>query len=368
MDEPHRRRRRAPGARLVGPVAALAPLVAVLALVVAVLALPPASAVYTSTTANPANTLAADQLQPPSGLTATTSCASSTIEFRGATSAKGSGSLTLRTPPETRAGDLLVAQVSNWGGPATLTPPPTGWNLVRRDSVNQVNQANGTPQVTSALFWHVASATEPATATFQLAASVDTAGGIAAYRGVRTTSPVDAHHAMTGSSDTTTVPSVPTTVANTVLVHFTTKRQEQLPAPGGTAERWRLLSGTGTSIQGVSAGDVSFAGPGATPERLSTSPTTFSSEWIGQTLALRPIPQQPAAILTWTASPSSWADGYTGERLVDGTVQGRSTVPMGTTTVTDRGLVNGTTYTYRVWAYRGTWVSTLQATTLTPSC
>jgi hypothetical protein len=339
-------------------------LVAALALVVAVLGLPPASAVFSSATANPANTLAADRLQPPSGLTATTSCVSSTIVFRAATQAAGSGSLVLPTPPGTSAGDLLVAQVSNWGGPAVLTPP-AGWNLIRRDSAFQTN---GAAQVTSALFWRVAVATEPASATFHLAASVDMAGGIAAYSGASTTSAVDAHEAATSTSATTTVPSVTTTVANTMLVHFTTKRQEQLPAPGGTAERWRLISGTGTSIQGVSAGDVSFAGPGATPVRSSTSPSNFSSEWIGQTVALRPIPQQPAANLSWTATPSSWATGYRGERVVGGTVQATSNAPMGTTTVTDPGLVNGTTYTYRVWAYRGSWVSTVQTTTLTPNC
>jgi hypothetical protein len=339
-------------------------LVAALALVVAVLALPPASAVFSSATANPGNTLAADRLQPPSGLTATTSCLSSTIGLRAATQAAGSGSLVLPTPPGTSAGDLLVAQVSNWGGPAVLTPP-AGWNLIRRDSAFQTN---GAAQVTSALFWRVAVATEPASATFHLAASVDMVGGIAAYSGVSTTSPVDTHEAAAGTSATTTVPSVTTTVANTMLVHFTTKRQEQLPAPGGTAERWRLISGTGTSIQGVSAGDVSFAGPGATPVRSSTSPSNFSSEWIGQTVALRPIPQQPAANLSWTATPSSWATGYRGERVVGGTVQATSSAPMGTTTVTDPGLVNGTTYTYRVWAYRGSWVSTVQTTTLTPNC
>jgi hypothetical protein len=342
----------------------LAALVAALALVAAVLTLPTASAVFTSRTTNPANALAADRLQPPSGLTATTSCLSSTIVFRAATKAAGSGSLVLPTPPGTSAGDLLVAQVSNWGGPAVLTPP-AGWTLIRRDSAFQTN---GAAQVTSALFWRVAVATEPASATFQLAASVDMAGGIAAYSGVSTTSPVDTHEAATGTSATTTVPSVTTTVANTMLVHLTTKRQEQLPAPGGTAERWRQISGTGTSIQGVSAGDVSFAGPGATPVRSSTSPSTFSSEWIGQTLALRPIPQQPAATLNWTATPSSWATGYRGERIVGGTVQATNSAPMGTTTVTDPGLVNGTTYTYRIWAHRGTWVSTAVTTTLTPSC
>lgn len=42
--------------------------------------------------------------------------------------------------------------------------------------------------------------------------------------------------------------------------------------------------------------------------------------------------------------------------------------PIGTTTVTDPGLVNGTTYTYRIWAYRGSWVSPSVTTTLTPNC
>ena len=48
--------------------------------------------------------------------------------------------------------------------------------------------------------------------------------------------------------------------------------------------------------------------------------------------------------------------------------QGSSSVPMGTTTAADAYLVNGTTYSYRVWAYRGAWVSTAATTTLTPSC
>ena len=85
-------------------------------------------------------------------------------------------------------------------------------------------------------------------------------------------------------------------------------------------------------------------------------------------MALRQAPGTPSAVLSWTPSPSSWADGYRGERVVGGTVQRSSTLPMGTTTVTDTGLVNGTTYTYRLWAYRGSWVSTVQTTTLTPSC
>ena len=49
-------------------------------------------------------------------------------------------------------------------------------------------------------------------------------------------------------------------------------------------------------------------------------------------------------------------------------VYGPTTVPFGTTTASDTGLANGTTYTYRVRAYRGAWVSSDVTSTLTPSC
>jgi hypothetical protein len=358
MDGPHRRVRRAPGARLAG-------LVAALGLLVAVLTLPTASSAFSAATTNPASTLAADRLQPPSGLTATRSCTSRTIEFRAATRAAGSGSLVLPTPSGVSAGDLLVAQVTNWGGPVPLTPP-AGWQSIRRDSAVR---ADGVVQVTSALYWRVAVAAEPASARFELASAVDMVGGIAAYSGVSATSPVDASGVATGATATTTVPSVTTTVANTRLVDFTTKRQEDLPAPGGTLERWRLISGNGTAIQGVSAGDVAFVGPGATPVRSSVSPSNFQAEWLAQTIALRPDPQGTTSVtLTWTATPSSWADGYQGQRIVGGTVQASHTVPSGTTTVTDAGLANGTTYTYRVWAHRGAWTSDVVSTSFTASC
>jgi len=344
---------------------ALPALVAALVLVAAVLVLPMASAAFRATTANPANSLAADRLQPPSGLTATQSCSTATIAHVGSSTSTGVGTLVLQTPPGTSPGDVLVAQVSNKGGGTAALTAPAGWTSIRRDSAYQ---ANGAAQVTAALFWRVAVTTEPTSATFHLAASVDMVGGIATYRGVSTVNPVNASQVMTGTGATATTPSVTTTTAATMLVDFTAKWQDDLPAPAGTQHRWRLTSGASTAHFGVSAGDVAFAGTGATPTRNAASSTNYSSEWLAQTIALRPNAQQPAATLMWTASPSSWATGYKGERIVGGTVQATHTVPIGTTTITDTGLVNGTTYTFRVWAYRGSWVSTAVTTTLTPSC
>jgi hypothetical protein len=327
--------------------------------------LPTASTAFRATTTDPANSLSADRLQPPSGFTATQSCSTTTIVHVGSSTSTGLATLVLQTPPGTSPGDVLVAQVSNKGGGTAALTPPAGWTSIRRDTVQR---SDAVPQVTTALFWRAAVAGEPSSATFTLNASVDMVGGIATYRGVSTVDPVNASQVRTGTSATATTPSVTTTTAATMLVDFTAKWQDDLPAPAGTQQRWRLASGTGTAYFGVSAGDVAFAGTGATPTRNAASSTNYSSEWLAQTIALRPASHQPAAILTWTASPSSWATGYRGERIVGGTVQATSSAPMGTTTVTDPGLVNGTTYTYRVWAHRGTWVSTAVTTTLTPSC
>ncbi len=350
MDGPHRRVRRAPGARLVG-------LVAVLGLLVAVLALPSAHTAFSAATTNPASALAADGLQPPSGLTATHACsAPPDIAFRAATTAAGTGSLTLAAPPGTVAGDLLLAQVSHVYTTAALTAPPS-WTLVRRDS--------GSTALTSALYRRTAVAGEPsATFTFPTGSGVAMVGGVAAYSGVSRTDPVDASAGVSGYGGVAVTPAVTTSTANTVLVRFIANASEAYPAPPGTTPRWQHTSAAG----GISAGDEPFAGPGTTASRNSASPSGTSAYGVGQTVALRRAPGIPSIVLSWTPSPSSWATGYRGERIVNGAIQASHTVPSGTTTVTDAGLANGTTYTYRVWAYRGSWVSPDVTTTLTPSC
>ena len=347
MDGPHRRVRRAPGARLVG-------LAAALGLLVAVLALPSVHAAFSAVTGTPTNSLAADSLRPPSGLAVTQTCSYAPIVVRGALASTGISPLSLSPPSGTQAGDVLVAQVAYYGA-STITAP-SGWTAVLADTSGGV--------VTSAVYWKVATAGEPA-ATFTRPSTDtgDMVGGIVAYNGVSGSAPVAVAGGTTGSGEAATSPALTTTATGVVVVHLLTKLQAQLSTPVGTTGRWTLNSDT----QGVTAADEPFAGLGAIPSRTSTSPGSATA-WIVQTVVLRPALQQVGAALSWTASPSSWADGYRGERSVGGMAQGSSSVPMGTTTAADAYLVNGTTYSYRVWAYRGAWVSTAATTTLTPSC
>jgi hypothetical protein len=322
-------------------------------------AFPMASASFSGSTADDGNSVTSADVAPPANFAVSQTCAAAPAPvFRGASSATGTTTLTLSVPVQTVAGDLLLAQVMN-RNLGTLTPP-AGWTLIRRDT--------SSAEVQSALYWKVAAVGEP-NPTFTLSASMQMAGGIAAYAGVHATSPVDAHGAVTGASATATAPSVTTTQSNTMLVHALAKRQEALAAPAGTSSRWSVQSGGSAGSGGVTAGDAPFPGPGPTTARTSTSVAAFSSEWIGQTVALRPVAGTPSVAATWTASPSTSATGYRLERSVGGTVQATSTViPISATATTDGPLVNGTAYSYRLWAYLGTWTSVAVTAGLTPSC
>lgn len=340
---------------------------AVLVVLAAVLGLAPAGsaatrAAFSAVTANSGNVLAADQLAAPSDLVAAQICpATAAVAFRAWSSATGSISIVLAPPSGTQPGDLMLAQVANRYGAMTITAP-TGWTRVRTDT------SGG--QVTSAVYWKVAVNNEPpAVFSRPSGSSGDMVGIVVAYSGVDPGSPIAAEGSATGATATATTPTLTTTATDVRVVHFLTKRQEQLPAPTGTTGRRTLISGNGTDTEGITAADEPFAGPGTTPPHTSASPSNFTAEWIAQAVVLRRVGGgSPSAALTWTASPSTRATGYHLERI-GGTAQATRTLTgVSTTSTTDGPLTNGTTYTYRLSAYRGTWTSPAVTATLTPGC
>jgi hypothetical protein len=322
---------------------------------------PLASAAFAGSTADDANSVSTATVAPPSALAVTQTCAAGPgIVVVGVRSANGLSSLTLIPPDGTVAGHLLVAQVVNRDG-HTLTAPPS-WTPVGA----RTTPANSAT-VSSAVFWKWAAEGEGAS-TFTLGtADVQMVGGVTACSGVHPTSPVHQWGIGSGIGAVATAPSVTTTVPDTLLVYAFAKRQEATTAPAGTTPHWSLLSGSGSTTAGAGTWSVPFAGPGATGTVSRTGTTSW--EWVAHTLALRPAPGPPSAALTWTASPSTWATGYRLERSVGGTVQSTATVtPISTSSTSNGTLVNGTTYSYRLWAYYGTWVSTAVTAGLTPSC
>lgn len=335
-----------------------------LPLLVVPLTVPATGAVFTASTGDTGNTASTASLSPPSNLSVSRTCAAATITVRNATSASSTnGSLILTTPAGTAANDVLIAHVTNRYDGSYAIGTPAGWTLINRTTAGA-----GANSLTSAVYWRRAAASEPASATFVLAggSGVDMVGGLVAYGGVDGTAPVNVSAVATGSGTTVTTPSLTTTVTNTRLVHLFTKLGEAQPVPSGSTQRWRLLSPTSGDNQGASAGDEAIAAAGSTGTRSSTG--TQATGWIVQTGALRPA-LVPTASLTWTASTSSGATGYTLDRVVSGTVQASADVPgIATTSTTDGPLVSGTTYTFRLSAYRGSWRSTQASGTLTPVC
>ena len=83
---------------------------------------------------------------------------------------------------------------------------------------------------------------------------------------------------------------------------------------------------------------------------------------------------KPVADLAWTATTSSWADGYKVERWQGTTLQATITVNNpATTTYTDGltgALLTGVTYIWRIYAVRASWSSTIASATATtpPLC
>lgn len=323
---------------------------------------PAADAAFSVSASLPSTTIATGQLMPPTHLAVSPTCIPpGTVGLRSASSGTGLDKLTITKPDGVQADDVLVAQVTNSNGYYNNLNAPAGWVLLGRTS------SGG--QVSAAVFYKVAQAVEPAAFTFRLVGSsgVPMAGGIAAFVGVWTSSPVDGFGVATGSGASVTMPPVTTSAAGTVLLRLISKREDDVPAPAGTSQLWDLPSGPGTGGEGATASDEEFAGPGVTPSRTSTA--VSASEWVTHTVALRPTPAMAIVSAAWTASPSTAATGYLLERVVNGTVEASATVtPVSATSATDGPLSNGVTYTYRISTYFQSWTSPPATAVLTTNC
>ena len=97
------------------PAALVGVLVCVLVMVALTALLPPTHAAFSATTATPANTLSADQLAPPSGLSAVQTCSTPPlIAFRAADTPLGEALLS--SPADTRWWLAGTIKRDEWNG------------------------------------------------------------------------------------------------------------------------------------------------------------------------------------------------------------------------------------------------------------
>jgi hypothetical protein len=190
--------------------------------------------------------------------------------------------VTVNVPGSVQANDLMLAEIAVRGGSSTTITPPAGWTLVRSD--------NSGTTVAQAIFSRVvpASPVEPATYTFNFTSGNDAAGGIVAYIGASTVSPVDASNGQGNASSTSiTAPSVTVPSGKTsdvLLGMFSIANSSQVTLPAGMAQRWSFHA-TGGGI-GIAAADINPNPSGSTGNKVATAGTSAAN--VGALLALTP--------------------------------------------------------------------------------
>ena len=202
--------------------------------------------------------------------------------------------LDLPLPAGTSANDVMIAAIGFQ--PITLAiTPPTGWALVNRYD-------NGGPPTNNslAIYQRVAGAAEPGAYqwTFGGGTLTAAAGGIQAFSGVNTVTPINISGGQTtGNSASHTAPSISPTVANTMLVsaHTYSSSNTWTPPPGmnEALDRANLATpnAAGQSIEGNFAPQ---AASGPTGIRTATAAGT-PDRGNAFMLALTPLPPAPAA-------------------------------------------------------------------------
>lgn len=131
------------------------------------------------------------------------------IAFRDAKNATGSTSVTITKPTGTVSGDVLILHIITETNKVITA---TGWTQID-------NVVSAGTVLRYASYYKVAGGSEPASYTINVASGTYTEGIIACYSGVDNTTPINAHTTAeaSGSTSTPTIPSVTTTVANTML-------------------------------------------------------------------------------------------------------------------------------------------------------
>ena len=187
-------------------------------------------------------------------------------------------SVTIAKPSGTVAGDMLVSCLASNGTKVSSTGVPAGWTQIAAVLQGTSTRAFG--------YYKVAGASEPASYTWTLNASVANSGGIARYSGVSATTPVDGTpQSASGTAATSgTVPGITTSAANAMLVGCmsidSSSASVTITPPTGMAQAWNLA--------GKRHAVADAAQPVVGPSGAKTWTFSGAREWAGWMIALRP--------------------------------------------------------------------------------
>jgi len=194
--------------------------------------------------------------------------------------------LSVTTPSGVVAGDVMIANIASSTTGAAVTAP-AGWTLIR--SAASTNGGNG---IRHASYYRVVtSAAEPASYVWNVGAVRSNSGSITAWRGVDTTTPIDASaQQLLGSNGATeTAPTVTTTQANGVVLRAYAHRGPSNNPPAmtlttPTSNTLRAGARSYTSAHGQYSRAQAAAGASGTATSTCASSCT---QWVAFTIALK---------------------------------------------------------------------------------
>lgn len=196
----------------------------------------------------------------------------------------GGTALTIAKPANVAANDVLVAEIAVRGGTAVTITPPTGWTLLAGTDTNGVT-------LRSSVYTKVASATEPVDYTWTFSVAGEAAGGIAAYSGVNTTTPVAANAvaAGTGTAATgtaATAPTItPTAYGSKLLTLAAYAAGTNITPNTGMTERFDRTS---TGVTPVRAELADQNTPAKTSVGARTATSASNAAWVAHNIVLNP--------------------------------------------------------------------------------
>lgn len=205
--------------------------------------------------------------------------------FYGSASAT-SADLTITVPAAIQVNDVMLVQIARDHSDKNvghMTPPPCGcWTLAVETGDPNTNGAY------SSIWWKVATSTDPGTSyTWKAGGGSKGTAAIVAYRGVSTTAPIDGTPSGAwGNGTSLTAPSVTTTAANDVLVHFATELDPKtsITLPPGMTQEYNYLPASSPDVR-IGAADQTVATAGPTGTRTTTA--SAAHLWDAQLVALR---------------------------------------------------------------------------------
>jgi len=204
------------------------------------------------------------------------------IEFKSGSSATNgtATSIAMDPPSGILPGDFLVAVIDVRGAPIITSPP--NWTSIRTD-------VNGYVMV-EASFYHFVGSSEPASYVWTFSSSQSAAGGILAYRGVSSQTPVGASSGLintTWDSAMIVAPSVTTSVQDAVVVGlFGIAKNTSVAPPPSLQERLDVANSGGRYKIGFEESDFVEVLGAATGDEIATSARAGAN--IGQLVLLMP--------------------------------------------------------------------------------